>query len=111
MASLPTYTVDLPRLDRSDSSPDLCISTPEQSDPIVPYYSSSMPATTNGTTPVGSWRLSTSTPLFHPDCSGDESDAAPMVVTCTFDSDMGWRSSGEYTGVCHRPPHHRVRPQ
>ncbi|RSH95834.1 hypothetical protein EHS25_000927 [Saitozyma podzolica] len=45
------------------------MSTAEQSSPIMPYYSTSMPATTAGTTPVSGWPLSSCTPLSNPNCS------------------------------------------
>ena len=69
MASLPTYTVELPQLDHSDSSPPSFMSTVEQPSPAIPYYSPSMPATTAGTAPIYGWPLSPWTPLSFPSYS------------------------------------------
>jgi hypothetical protein len=60
MASLPTYTIELPALDHSGSSPTSSMSAGDQSSPIMPYF----PATAQPTAaPIYGWPLSPSTPL------------------------------------------------
>jgi hypothetical protein len=91
MASLPIYTVelppfDLPPFDHSDSSLTSSMPTGEQSSPIMPYFSTSMPATGLGTTSDYGRPLSPSTALSFPGYSPYSLGQAFNPATSTFNS-------------------------
>jgi hypothetical protein len=69
MASLPTYTVQLPQLDQSDSSPPSFMSRVEQPSPAIPNYSPPFPASTACTAPNYGWPVSPWTSLSFPSYS------------------------------------------
>ncbi|GFZ49957.1 hypothetical protein JCM24511_07360 [Saitozyma sp. JCM 24511] len=85
MATEPTYTVELPQLDHSDSSPPSFMSTIEQPSPAIPYYSAPVPATTAGTADIYGWHLSPWTPLSFPSYSPNSLGLSFQQTSTTFD--------------------------